>query len=77
MHKRISEMRKKSKLMTEQRYNDLPDNTKDEIGFPTNYLYLTIEQERFILDLLDGHKKTIKTELLDMMDEMKELVDEI
>jgi hypothetical protein len=70
-------MRSKKRNSREKRYNDLLCSTKEEIGFPTNYLYLTIEQERFILDLLDGHEKAIKNDLLDMMSEMKELVDEI
>jgi|TARA_R100000030_G_scaffold51135_1_gene38512 hypothetical protein len=77
MYERRRAMRKNKKYLTETRYNNIQDRTKEDIGFPTNYLFLTNAQERFILDLLDGHEKAIKKDLLEMMNEMKELVDEI
>ena len=70
-------MKENISLSIEERYNDLSDLTKEDIGFPSTYLYLTNAQESFILDILSGHEKAIKEELSSLLGEMKELVDDI
>jgi len=70
-------MKENISLSIEERYNDLSDLTKEDIGFPSTYLCLTNAQESFILDILSGHEKAIKEELSSLLGEMKELVDDI
>jgi hypothetical protein len=70
-------MEENKSLSIEDRYNNLSDLAKEDIGFPSTYLYLTNAQESFILDILDGHEKAIKKELTSLLEEMKELIDDI
>jgi hypothetical protein len=70
-------MEENKSLSIEDHYNNLSNLTKEDIGFPSTYLYLTNAQESFILDILSGHEKAIKEELTSLLEEMKELVDDI
>jgi hypothetical protein len=70
-------MKENKNSAIEEHYNDLSDWTKEDIGFPSTYLCLTNAQESFILDILSGHEKAIKEELTSLLEEMKELVDDI
>ena len=61
----------------EETYNNLSYTVKEDVGFPMFYLHLTTEQERFVSYLFDIERKEIKKELLETVQEMKELVDAI
>ena len=61
----------------EQAYNNLSYTVKEDVGFPMFYLYLTTKQERFVSYLFDIERKEIKKELLETVQEIKELVDAI
>tara|TARA_B100001094_G_scaffold327717_2_gene386517 strand:+ start:563 stop:766 length:204 start_codon:yes stop_codon:yes gene_type:complete len=58
-------------------YNEIPYQVKDEVGFPDVYIFLTLEQERFIMDLFQNERETVKRTLLETIKEMKELVNEL
>ncbi len=61
----------------EEVYNMLSYNIKEDIGFPAAYLFLTTEQERFIIELFEREREAVKQELFTLNEEMKELIDEI
>ena len=61
----------------EQAYNNLSYAVKEDVGFPDGYIFLTTEQERFIIDLFYNERTALKKELLETVQEMKELIDEI
>ena len=50
---------------------------KDAIGFPDVYMFLTTDQEQFIIELFDNERKAVKEVLLETIEEMKELVNEL
>ena len=58
-------------------YNNLSYHTKADVGFPAAYIFLTTEQERFIIEMIENERSTVKQALLETIEEMKELVDEI
>lgn len=61
----------------EQSYNELSYYVKEDIGFPDAYIFLTAEQERFIMELFQKEREVVKESLLETVKEMKELIDEI
>jgi hypothetical protein len=61
----------------EQAYNDMSYATKEDVGFPAAYIFLTREQESFIMELFHNERSAVKEGLLETLKEMKELVDEI
>ncbi len=61
----------------EEVYNNMSYHTKDAIGFPSAYIFLTNEQEQFIIDLFENERSAVKESLLETIQEMKELVDEL
>ncbi len=61
----------------EAAYNRIPYDTKQEIGFPDAFIFLTREQERFIMELFQDERDTIKKELLETIEEMKGLINEL
>ena len=61
----------------ESLYNEVPYHIKESAGFPSVYLYLTNEQESFIIAMLENEISPIKKELLECINEMKDLIDEI
>lgn len=58
-------------------YNEIPYQVKDMVGFPDAYLFLTNEQEQFIIELFENEREAVKESLLETIDEMKGLVDEL
>jgi len=58
-------------------YNEIPYQVKDEVGFPDVYIFLTREQERFIMDLFQNEREAVRETLLETIKEMKELVNEL
>ena len=61
----------------EQAYNNISYTIKEDVGFPHSFIYLTTEQETFIIKLLENQNLDTKHMLLECIDEMKELLDEI
>lgn len=61
----------------EEAYNELDYSTKEDIGFPPVYMFLTSEQERFILELYKKERLAVKESLLETVQEMKGLIDEL
>ena len=58
-------------------YNEMPYQIKANVGFPDAYLFLTNDQEQFIIDLFENERTAVKEVLLETIDEMKGLVDEL
>ena len=58
-------------------YNQMNYQFKDAIGFPDVYMFLTNDQEQFIIELFDNERKAVKEVLLETIEEMKELVNEL
>lgn len=61
----------------EQVYNEMPYQIKARVGFPDAYIFLTNEQEQFIIDLFENERHAVKETLLETIDEMKGLIDEL
>lgn len=61
----------------EQVYNEMPYQIKACVGFPDAYIFLTNEQEQFIIDLFENERQAVKETLLETVDEMKGLIDEL
>tara|TARA_B100000941_G_C28306704_1_gene449353 strand:+ start:328 stop:528 length:201 start_codon:yes stop_codon:yes gene_type:complete len=61
----------------EQAYNNLSYHLKADIGFPDAYIFLTTEQERFIIEMFYNEREAVKEALLEAVDEMKGLIDEL
>jgi len=58
-------------------YNQIPYQVKDTVGFPDAYIFLTNDQEQFIMELFENERQAVKETLLETIDEMKGLVDEL
>lgn len=58
-------------------YNQIPYQVKEIVGFPDAYIFLTNEQEQFIIELFENERKAVKESLLETIDEMKGLVNEL
>jgi hypothetical protein len=58
-------------------YNELSYHVKDSVGFPDVYIYLTNDQEQFIIELFENERQAVKETLLETISEMKELVNEL
>ena len=61
----------------EQVYDEIPFQVKECVGFPDAYIFLTNEQEQFIIDLFENERQAVKEALLETVDEMKGLIDEL
>ena len=61
----------------EQIYNEMPFQIKESVGFPDAYIFLTNEQEQFIIDLFENERQAVKETLLETVEEMKGLIDEL
>lgn len=55
----------------------MPYQIKSIIGFPDAYMFLTNDQEQFIIELFEKERKVIKDALLENIEEMKGLVNEL
>ncbi|OUW00028.1 MAG: hypothetical protein CBD16_07085 [Betaproteobacteria bacterium TMED156] len=58
-------------------YNEIPYQVKDTVGFPDAYIFLTNEQEQFIIEMFENERQAVKQALQETIDEMKGLVDEL
>lgn len=58
-------------------YNEIPFQVKEIVGFPDAYIFLTNEQEQFMIELFDKERKAVKETLLETIEEMKGLVNEL
>ena len=58
-------------------YDIMPTHVKEAINFPDNFNLLTNDQQRFIMDLYIFDRAVVKKELLEAIEEMKELVNDI
>ena len=61
----------------EEAYNEMPHQTKEDVGFPDSYLFLTREQEQFIIRLFDTEREAAKYALRETLEEMKGLIDDL
>lgn len=61
----------------ERIYNEIPYQIKDTVGFPDVFIFLTNDQEQFIIELFENERQAVKESLLETIDEMKELVNEL
>ncbi|MDB4348872.1 hypothetical protein OAA64_00955 [bacterium] len=61
----------------EETYNNLATITKEDIGFPSNFINLTTEQERFIIDMYFTDRELIRKDLAQLTEEMKEIINDI
>ena len=64
-------------MKIEDAYNNMPTFTKEDAGFPDNFINLTREQESFIMDLFDFERDSLKKDILETLDEVRGLVDEL
>ncbi len=55
-----------------QIYDDLPYTAKEELGLPSNYMYLNLIQQTFVDSLADS----IETEMCTIKDEMGDTIKE-
>ena len=58
-------------------YNKIPYQIKAMVNFPDAYMFLTNEQEQFIIELHENERKVVKEALQERISEMKGLVDEL
>ena len=58
-------------------YNEIPFQVKEVVGFPDSYIFLTNDQEQFIIELFENERQAVKEPLLETLNEMKGLVDEL
>lgn len=58
-------------------YDQIPYQVKEIVGFPDAYIFLTNEQEQFIIELFENERQAVKETLLETINEMKGLVDEL
>ena len=61
----------------EETYNMMPAIIKEHAGMPDNYISLTTDQKRFIIEMFDVDREVVKKSLLETLDEMKGLVNEL
>ena len=61
----------------ERIYNEMSYQIKDAVGFPDVFIFLTNDQEQFIMELFENERQAVKESLLETIDEMKELVNEL
>ena len=61
----------------EENYNMMPTILKEHAGMPDNFIDLTTDQKRFIIEMFDIDRVLVRTSLLETLEEMKGLVDEL
>ena len=66
-----------NKKYLESTYNQIPYHIKQLVGFPDAYIFLTNDQESFIIELFENERRAVKEVLLETINEMKGLVDEL
>jgi len=58
-------------------YNAMPTYLKQSVGFPDNFIMLTNDQERFIMDLYSFSLQRVKSELRETLEVTKKEMEEI
>ena len=58
-------------------YNQMPYQVKENVGFPDAYIFLTNDQEQFIIEMFENERKAVKETLLETVEEMKGLINEL
>ncbi len=61
----------------EDTYNMMPALIKAHAGLPDNFINLTSDQKRFIMEMFDIDRVAVKATLMETLEEMKGLVDEL
>mgnify|MGYP001460677140 CR=1 FL=1 len=61
----------------EETYNMMPALIKQHAGLPDNYISLTTDQKRFIIEMFQIDREAVKLTLLETVEDMKELVNEL
>ena len=61
----------------EETYNMMPTIIKQHAGMPDNYINLTTDQKRFIIEMFDIDREAVKASLMESLEEMKGLVNEL
>jgi len=61
----------------EEAYNDMSYNLKEAVDFPPSFIFLTREQESFIIELFNNERQVVKRELLETVEDLKGLINEI
>ncbi len=61
----------------EENYNMMPAVIKEHAGMPDNFINLTTDQKRFIIEMFDTDRGAVKQSLLETLEEMKGLVNEL
>ena len=55
----------------------MPALIKAHAGMPDNYINLTTDQKRFIIEMFDIDREAVKATLMETLEEMKGLVNEL
>ena len=61
----------------EDTYNMMPALIKAHAGLPDNYINLTTDQKRFIIEMFEIDREVVKAALVETLEEMKGLIDEL
>ena len=61
----------------EETYNMMPTIIKQHAGMPDNYINLTTDQKRFIIEMFDIDREAVRASLKETLEEMKGLVNEL
>ena len=61
----------------EETYNMMPSIIKQHAGMPDNYINLTTDQKRFIIEMFDIDREAVKASLMETLEEMKGLINEL
>ena len=61
----------------EETYNMMPSLIKQHACMPENYINLTTDQKRFIIEMFDIDREAVKASLMETLEEMKGLVNEL
>jgi len=61
----------------EETYNMMPAVIKEHAGMPDNFINLTTDQKRFIIEMFDIDRGAVKQSLLETLKEMRGLVNEL
>ena len=61
----------------EETYNMMHSIIKQHAGLPDNYINLTTDQKRFIIEMFNVDREAVKVSLLETIEEMKGLINEL
>ena len=61
----------------EETYNMMHSIIKQHVGLPDNYINLTTDQKRFIMEMFNIDREAVKVSLLETLEEMKGLIYEL